>query len=165
MLRGNVSILKATTFKKAPGWYSALHDQLPPLEKKVYFASVLAKSPPTAWLQELRFWQTCDRPSSAVSWSLSNIVRFPPVRYCQIPSTSLQRQRCTRVLAATTGGVVKGERKKRTSSIWFSWPTKAILHGNQKGPCVQPQPFATTTTYKGVTRTGQTALPASMLAE
>jgi len=28
------------------------------------------------------------------------------------------------------------------SLIWFSRPTKAILHGNQKGPCVQLQPFA-----------------------
>jgi len=25
------------------------------------------------------FWRNCDRPSSAVSWSLWNIVRFPPV--------------------------------------------------------------------------------------
>ena len=52
---------------------------------------------PYAWPQELCFW----RPSSAVPWSLSNIVRFLPVRHCQISSTSLQRQRCIRVLAAT----------------------------------------------------------------
>ena len=37
-------------------------------------------------------------------------MRFPPIRYCQISSTSLQRQRCIRVLAATAGGIVKGGR-------------------------------------------------------
>jgi hypothetical protein len=59
----------------------------------------------------------------------------------------LQRQRCIRVLAATAGGAVKGEgRGGRVRPHWFSWPTKAILRGNQEGPCVQAHAFAAVTT-------------------
>jgi len=112
----------------------------PPLKKK-NFATVRepAKSPPTVHSNFSEAVCLAARTSGQRSAFLRSVVifvKYREVRYCQIPSTSLQRQRCTRVLAATAGGVVKGERKKRTSSIWFSWPTKAILHGNQKGPCV-----------------------------
>jgi hypothetical protein len=92
---------------------------------------------PYAWLQELYFWRTCDGPSSAVSWSLSNIVRFPPVRYCQIPSAIEETALYSR-FGGHNGGVVRGEKRKRTSSIWFSWPT-ANLQGNQGDSPGQPK--------------------------
>ena len=136
----------------------------PPLKKK-YISLRYAGSPnrhqlyivtvakPYAWLQELCFWRTCDRPSSAVSWSLLNIVRFPPIRYCQISSAIAEIALYSR-FGGHNGGVVMGEKRKCTSSIWFSWPTKAILpanqgdlQGNQKGPCVQVHAFATITMY------------------
>jgi hypothetical protein len=90
-------------------WYAG------PLNRHQLYIVIVAK--PYAWLQEPA---DSDRPFSAVSWSLSNIVRFPPVRHCQIPSTSLQRQRCTRVLEATTGGVVEG--RGRSVRLQFGSP-------------------------------------------
>ena len=38
----------------------------------------------------------------------------------------------------------------RVRPHWFSWPTKAILQGNQEGPCVQAHAFAAVTLYSDV---------------
>ena len=80
-------------------------------------------------------------------------MRFPPTRYCQISSAIAETALYSR-FGGHNGGVVKGEKRKYRSSIWFSWPTKVILpanqgdlQGNQKGPCVQAHAFATITMY------------------
>ena len=79
--------------------------------------------------------------SFAVSRSLSNVVRFSP---CTILPNFIDRSAETALYSSFgghNGGVGrKGEKRKRTSGNFI-----ASIH-NQKGPCVQPQPFATITT-------------------
>ena len=65
--------------------YSHVHDQLPtPLRR--FRIRYISTSPDChqLYIAIVANASVCDRPSSAVSWSLSNIVRFPLVRYCQI---------------------------------------------------------------------------------
>ena len=49
----------------------------------------------------------------------------------------LKRQRCIRVLATTIRGGVRLQFNSPGRLRRFSRPTKAILQGNQKGPCVR----------------------------
>ena len=52
-------------------------------------------------------------PSSAASWSLSNIVKFPPVRYYQISSAIAG----TALYSVFCGGMGKRERKRKRSHV------------------------------------------------
>ena len=97
------------------------------------YTVIVAK--PYAWLQKPEAVR--NRPSSAVSWSLLNIVRFPPVWYCQISSAIAETALYSR-FSGHNGGVVKGEKRKRTSLKEFNSPSqlRQFPRATKKGPCV-----------------------------
>jgi len=74
-------------------------------------------------------------------------VHIAVVRYHQILSATAGTALYSRFGGYSGGGAAKGEGRARASLAWFSWPTKAILQGNQKGPCVQAYAFTTITIY------------------
>ena len=122
--------------------YSDVHDQLlPPFQKNIislrYAGSRAIVANAHAWLQELYFWQT-SRPAF-----LRSVVIFVKYRKGFHPyditkfRRPLKRQRCIRVLATTIRGGVRPQFNSPGRLRRFSRPTKAILQGNQKGPCVR----------------------------
>ena len=75
-----------------------------------------------------------DRPPPQCHDLCLNIVRFPPVRYYQISSAIAE----TTLYSRFGGGMSKRHRKRKrmsgkfwVTSIWFSWPTRITLQGNQ----------------------------------
>jgi hypothetical protein len=122
----------------------------PPSLEKYYFASVRGLAIVAnahAWLQELYFWQTS---RLAFLRSVVIFVKYREVSTRTISPNFIGNCRNSFVFAfwrPQRGGAVKGEGRVCASLVWFSWPTKAILQGNQKGPCVQAHAFATITMY------------------
>ena len=107
------SAVGALLSKLRPHVYSSVHDQLPPPFGEIsnsLRASNLAWLPPTvhsnyseAVCLAARTSAIRDRPSSIMSWSLLNIIRFPPVRYCQISSAIAE----TALYSCFGGGIGK----------------------------------------------------------